>query len=238
MIEFLSRPVYTSSALAILLVVSACSGTGSGTTSSGASGSDGTTTSTVAASSSTTGQPSTTQPPRRSTTTTTALVSGDELVMNGDFSVGGQFPDNWEFVTEGQGQSVEYVSESGETYVRFAAPLIEDAPWPEVKSVEPFPVEPHTDYQISLEARSNTTGRLLTALVFLDEDGDEILLRGPGEPEFSGGDWTEIQAVLESPAGAASAHVVLRLALRPETSPADAMAVDVRRVSVVQILGG
>lgn len=178
----------------------------------------------------------TTEPPA-STTTTVSFQLGEELVFNGDFSDGTGSPAGWDLISEEPRQTIDQVSESGEQHISFSSPLEDEIPWPEARSTVPFEVEPHTDYRLSVEARSDTEGRLFLALVFLDEDGDEILLRGPGSPEVSQSDWEMIQATLESPAEAASAYLVMRLAVRPDLSPADTVSVDVNSVSIREVVG-
>lgn len=171
------------------------------------------------------------------TTTTTTPDLGEELVANSDFSSGANSPSAWELTPQTASQSVDYVTESGEQHISFFAPLVEDTPWPEARSTVPFDVRPHTDYQLEVEARAVTEGRLFLALIFLDEDGDEILLRGPGSPEISEPDWERVEATLESPAGAAAAYIVMRLAVRPDLTGVDASSVDVNRVSVREVRG-
>ena len=178
----------------------------------------------------------TTQAPG-TTTTTLALELGEELVFNGDFSEGTASPDGWELVSEDSSQAVDQVTEAGESHISFFSPVEEEIPLPEARSTVPFEVEPHTDYRLSVEARSVTQGRLFLALIFLDEDGDGILLRGPGSPEISESEWKTISATLESPADAASAYLVMRLAARPDLSDADALSVDVNSVSIREVVG-
>lgn len=188
---------------------------------------------------STTGAPettTTTQPPAP-TTTTLALQLGEELVFNGDFTDGTGSPSGWELISETSSQSVNQIAEAGEKHISFFSPLDEEIPWPEARSTVPFEVEPHTDYRLSVEARSLTEGRLFLALVFLDEDGDEILLRGPGSPEVSQSDWETFAATLESPVDAASAYLVMRLAVRPDLSDAGSFSVDVDSVSIREVVG-
>lgn len=197
---------------------------------------DTTTTTTVDVPTTTPATASTTQPPG-TTTTTVSIELGDELLFNGDFSNGSGSPSGWELVSEDSAQTVDQVSESGENHISFFSPLEEEIPWPEARSTVPFEVEPHTDYRLSVEARSVTEGRLFLALIFLDEDGDEILLRGPGSPEVSQSEWETIAATLESPAEAASAYIVMRLALRPDLSGAEAFSVDVNSVSIREVVG-
>ena len=223
---------------ALTLLLAACQGTGAANTTS-TTATDTTTTSTTSGVSTTESSDSTTttrQVPG-TTTTTLSLDLGEELVFNGDFSDGTESPDGWELVSEDSGQTVDQVTESGESHISFFSPLEEEVPWPEARSTVPFDVEPHTDYRLSVEARSVTQGRLFLALVFLDEDGDEILLRGPGSPEISESDWKTIDAILESPVDAASAYVVMRLAVRPDLSDADSFSVDVNSVSIREVVG-
>ena len=179
----------------------------------------------------------TTTQPSGTATTTVSLELGDELVFNGDFSDGTGAPSGWELVSGDSAQTVDQVSESGGKHISFFSPLEEEIPWPEARSTVPFEVAPHTDYRLSVEARSITQGRLFIALVFVDEDGDEILLRGPGSPEVSQSEWDTFAATLESPADAASAYLVMRLAVRPDLSDADAFSVDVNSVSVKEVVG-
>ena len=228
------RPTVLFIALALALV--ACQADG---------GVDGTTLATVETTTTTTTEVSTTlatvatattqvQSP---TTTTTSVQLGDELVFNGDFSNGEGSASGWELVVGDVAQTVDLVSESGEEHISFFSPVEKQIPWPEARSTVPFEVEPHTDYRLSVEARSVTQGRLFLALVFLDEDGDEILLRGPGAPEVTGSDWETFEATIESSAGAASAYLVMRLALLPDLSDDDAFSVDVNRVSIREVVG-
>jgi hypothetical protein len=192
------------------------------------------------ADSSTTSDPATTTTTQAAgtTTTTVSLQLGDELVFNGDFSGGttGSLS-GWELVSEDSAQTVDRVLESGEEHISFFSPLEEAIPWPEARSTVPFEVEPHTDYRLTVEARSVTKGRLFLALIFLDDDGDEILLRGPGSPVVSRSDWETFDATLESPADATSAYLVMRLAVRPDLSDADSFSVDVNNVSVREVVG-
>lgn len=161
---------------------------------------------------------------------------GADLVFNGDFDFGDVVPSGWQFTVEADGQRLEYVTEGTDHHISFFAPLVEDVPWPEARLIQPFEVAPHRDYRLGVEARTVTQGRLFLALIFLDEDGDQILLRGPGEPEISDSEWETIEATLESPVNAAQAVVVMRLAVRPDLSTASSSSVDVNSVSVREVL--
>lgn len=170
-------------------------------------------------------------------TTAPSRDLGAELAFNPDFDLGDVVPTGWEFVLEGAGQSVEYVAEAGGHHVSFFAPVDADAPWPLVRQVQEFTVTPHTDYVISVEARSITEGRLYVAVGFRDEDGNEILERGPGEPGITESEWTSIEGVVESPHEAATGYLILALAIRPDLTAADSLFVDVNRASVRELLG-
>lgn len=223
--------------LALVVVVSACSGEEASSETSLSSTTAPSTTQAAEATTTTSPASSTTTPAPTSTTTTVSIELSDELVPNGDFASGGLVAEGWEVSAEGSGQIVDYVTEADDRHISFFGPLVEDAPWPEARLTREFDVEPHTDYLLSVEARTITRGRLFLALVFRDEDGDEILLRGPGVPEVSSSDWARIEAILESPVEAASAYVVMRLPIRPELSDADFFSVDVNSVSVKRVLG-
>lgn len=159
-------------------------------------------------------------------------------MVNGDFSIvtiSGSLV-AWELTAPGENQRSDYVTGAGEAHVRLFTPTTGTESWPEATS-EPFPVRPHTDYRLLAETRTSTHGRLLLALVFLDEDGDEILLRGIGSPAVTRSDWATVEGVIESPAAAASAYAVARLATDPESSENGAQSVDVSRISVQEVLG-
>lgn len=157
-------------------------------------------------------------------------------MINADFASGDGAPSAWQLEAPEEGQVVEYVRESGQGHVSLFAAIVEGADWPEARLLEPFEVSRHTDYRVEVEARSLTQGRLLIALVFLDDDGDEILLRGPGSPEIVSSDWITFEGTVESPADAAAAYVVLSLPVSPELTDADSFSVDVNRVSVSELL--
>lgn len=152
---------------------------------------------------------------------------------NGDFAVGSG--SGWALTAPGEGQSAELVTEGGETHVSLFAPATPTDTWPEARS-QPFPVLPHTDYWLRAEARTFTQGRLFLALIFLDEEGDEILLRGIGSPPVESSEWTVVEGSIESSVSAVAAQVVVRLAVLDGT-PADSLAIDVNSVSVQEVLG-
>lgn len=172
------------------------------------------------------------------TTTTQGLSLGQELVGNGDFSAAAPTgaPSGWELTALGEGQRVEYETEAGESLIRFLTPLTSTDGWPEATS-QPFPVLPHTDYRLSAEGRTVTAGRLFLALVFLDEDGSRILMRGIGSPVVARSDWTRAEGTIESPASAASAFVVVGLPVLSETTDEDDLTLEVRKVSVQEVIG-
>lgn len=232
----LSRWILLFTAAGLVLVFAACSGQRSGSSDSSDPTSTDAPTSTATP---TTASPdsSTSTSIALSTTTTMSLELGPELVFNSDFTTGGLTPTGWEITAEGPGQEVDYVTGGEEEHLRFFGPLIEEAPWPEAKLAQTFDVEPHTDYRLAVEARTASEGRLFMAMVFLDEEGDEILLRGPGSPEVSEPEWRPLEGVLESPVDAASAYVVMRLAIRPDLAQADSFSVEVNSVSVKEVLG-
>lgn len=159
-----------------------------------------------------------------------------ELLVNSDFSLGAGADSfvGWELTALGEGQRADHVAESTGSHV-FAG-VAETDDWPEARS-EPFPVLPHTDYRLLAEARTFTEGRLFLALVFLDQDRDEIHLRGIGSPPIGTSNWAPVAGVIESPASAASAHAVARLAVVTESSDSNPLSVDVRRISVQEVLG-
>lgn len=229
MIETLSRSSLNT-AVVLLALVTACSAESSGVaTSLPATG-----LATTTAPATTVVEATSTTPP--STTTTTTLDLGEELVFNGAFEAGQDVPTGWEFVVDGEGQRVEHLVEGEDDYVSLFGPVVEGSPWPEAHQDREFPVEPHTRYALTAEARTATQGRLFLALAFRDENGRDILLRDPGSPTAPVADWGEIGGLLESPSGAATAHVVIQLALRPDLTEAESFSVDVRRVSVRQVL--
>lgn len=127
------------------------------------------------------------------------------------------------------------MTEGGDTHVSLFAPASQTDVWPEARS-QPFPVSPHTEYRLQADGRTFTQGRLFLALMFLDEDGDEILLRGIGSPQVEASEWTFVEGSIESSVSAAAAQVVLRLAVLDGT-PADSLAIDVNSVSVREVFG-
>lgn len=174
----------------------------------------------------------------RTTTTTEGVNLGPELVGNGDFSVGigSGSPTGWELNAPGDGQRADRATESEESHVSFFSPLGGTDQWPEASS-QPFPVLPHRDYRLMAEGRTFTDGSLFLALVFLDEDGDEILLRGIGSPAIGTSDWTRVEGTIESPATAVSAYVVVGLPVVSEATDGDSLSVDVNMVSVQEVMG-
>lgn len=219
--------------LVLLLPVSACTSGGSvpsslaSTTSTTPRGNDAT---------STTVTPTTTSAPYTSTTVE-AIDLGPELVFNGDFSVGDVIPTGWEFRAESPGQSLDYTTENEVAHISLSGPVEDGVPWPEARLLQDFTVTPHTEYRFAAQVRSPAQGRLFLALGFRDADGGEILMRGPGEPTITESDWSTVEAEVESPHLAASAYVILRLAIRPEVVNVDSLTVDVNQVSVRELLG-
>lgn len=223
--------------MAILVAATACS---SGETSSGSSTSVALeTTSSAEPGTSTTEEPNATTTTANAgpTTTTTAPRSlGEELVFNPAFDLGDGTPTGWELIAEESGQTVNYVTESGGHHISFFAPVTEGSQWPEARLVREFPVTPHNDYLVTVEVRSSSEGRLYVAVGFRDSDGNEILERGPGEPDITDSDWITVEGEIESPHEAATGYVILALALRPEVTVGDSLFMDIDRVSVKEIL--
>lgn len=232
----LPRSKLSLSALTIALALAACSGE-EGTPGSTTTTVDDNTNPTNAVTTTVADETATTADlPSSPTTTASSRSLSEELVFNPDFGLGDVTPTGWELVAEGSGQTVDYVVEAGDYHVSFFAPVVAEAPWPEARQVQEFPVTPHTDYVISVEARSVTQGRLYVAVGFRDADGNQILERGPGEPDVVSSDWVTLDGEIESPHDAATGYVILGLALRPEVTSADSIFVDVNSVSVRQIL--
>lgn len=233
MIEELLRSILSALIVVLALVVVSCGDRGPVATTTLPVGPSSSTSVPVVSTSTTEPSVTTTTQP---TTTTSSLPLGQQLVINSEFDAGDALPSGWQFDAPGEGQTVEYVREAGEGHISLFAPIVDGDGWPQARLAQPFRVTPHTEYLVTAEARTFTQGRLLLALVFLDEDGDEILLRGPGSPEISSSDWSQYGGAIESPVGAAAAFLVLRLPVSPELTDADSYAVDVNRVSVSEIL--
>lgn len=233
MIPPLSRSTPTPVLVVLALLLTGCLGGSEATPSSTSRRIQSTTTSQLTTTTSAVSSPTTTDV----TTSSQPLDLGDELVFNGDFAAGSGSgtPAGWELTAPGEGQRAELVTEGGDTHVSLFAPASQTDVWPEARS-QPFPVSPHTEYRLQADGRTFTQGRLFLALMFLDEDGDEILLRGIGSPQVEASEWTFVEGSIESSVSAAAAQVVLRLAVLDGT-PADSLAIDVNSVSVREVFG-
>jgi hypothetical protein len=178
----------------------------------------------------------TTAPTTTTTTTTTVpVVLGDELVINSGFEVGEVSPDGWRLDEVGAGATLEWIRED-DRYISMSG-LVSSDHWPQIVSDE-YAVAPGEELMVSIDARTDSEGLLFLTMAFLDGNGVEFVGFGPGTRSVDTSDWATLESRLAAPDGAASAYLVLNLALNGELTDATNLDINIDNVSVRVVESG